>query len=267
MVICRFSLWIAALAILAAAGEAGARATSNDVIITLARANVGDEAILALVAGEPCGYDLSVDHIGALKRSGVSGRVIAAMVRKCGSTNSGNEAASDPGNAGTSKPGVYIPRGEGKAEQWLPIIPAIVAPGLGGGNGSLLFPNTSKLTLPGSSSRFRLSPHRTVFRIIVSAGTTMNVAASGSNVVPGYEGLRLVRFNIKGAKRVLKVGSSLNGATLSGVDQDWNMPIMISRNSNSSYDVAAGEKLPPGEYALMIGDGGKPYRLFDFSIE
>jgi len=263
----RFSLWIAALIISVLPGDAEAQATSNDVIISLVRANVGDEAILALIAQEACGYDISVERIGTLKKAGVSGRVIVAMVRKCGSINSSNETTSDPDHAGLLKPGVFIAGAEGKFEEWLPIVPAIVAAGQGVGNGSLLFPNTSKLTLPGKSSRFRLSRHRPVFRIIVGAGIGLDAAAHGSVVVPGYEGLRLVRFDVKGSKRVLKVASFLNGATLSGVDQNRNVPFLVSQNSRTIYDVLVQEGLAPGQYALMTAYGDKSYRLFDFSVE
>jgi len=69
----------------------GAATLTNQSIVKLVESHFSDEFILQIVSSQPGSYDTSVDALLALKRAGVSDRVISALISRADS----NVTASD----------------------------------------------------------------------------------------------------------------------------------------------------------------------------
>ena len=63
-------------------GEQPHQPLTNDSIIKLVRAKLGDDEIIHIVNTQPGNYSFGTDDIIALKRAGVSDRVLAAILNK-----------------------------------------------------------------------------------------------------------------------------------------------------------------------------------------
>lgn len=257
-----------AVSAIVAVCEHEARAATNDEIIVLSRAKVGDEAILARIANEPCQYDLSVAQIGNLGKSGVSSRIIAAIIRKCGAEDNTSKSATIPDIPPNLRPGLYMVTSAPGSTQYVRLVPALISAGKAGGNGSLLFPNKYKLTLPGDYSGSLISSVKPEFWLVFGGHQAGSVegASEDLNTIPGYEGLAIVRLKVRRGKRELLVGSAAVGIAASGMGRDGVVAAEISRKVGTIYVVSITEELAPGEYALIANAGANAYRVYDFSI-
>jgi len=93
---------------------------TNDSIVKLVNAGLGEETILSIVNAQPGKYSLGADDVIALKKAGVSEKVIAAMLNK-------SSAGASPTPAAASSPegmevGVYFK----KADTWAELMPEMV---------------------------------------------------------------------------------------------------------------------------------------------
>ena len=104
-------------------------ALNNDAVIKMATAGLGEDVILSMINTQPGSYSVTPDSLIALKKAGVSDKVIGAMVSKGqpGATNVPNATApiaiavsSDP-TAGLEV-GVYTK----KKDQWVEVLPEVV---------------------------------------------------------------------------------------------------------------------------------------------
>jgi hypothetical protein len=60
----------------------GAQPLTNDSIVKLVKAGLGGDTIISIVNTQPGEYSMGADDIIALKRAGVSEKVITAMLRR-----------------------------------------------------------------------------------------------------------------------------------------------------------------------------------------
>jgi len=74
------------LSLLAAAVSAQEPLT-NETILKLVKAGIGEDTIVAMVNQQPGRYSLSADGLVALKTGGVSDKILAAMIVKAGTSN------------------------------------------------------------------------------------------------------------------------------------------------------------------------------------
>jgi hypothetical protein len=70
---------------------------SNSSIVKLVQAGLGEDTIISLVDAQPGHYSLGVDDIVALKKAGVSDKVIAAMLNKTTSARAKESTTSATG--------------------------------------------------------------------------------------------------------------------------------------------------------------------------
>src|SRR5689334_12280735 len=100
--------FIVALALVATT-PAAAETLNNSTILTLTQAGLGDEAIIAKIKASTASYDLSTDEIIALKKQGVSGAVIAAMLAASNPTAATPAMSMDSADPTVPHPpGVYL---------------------------------------------------------------------------------------------------------------------------------------------------------------
>lgn len=86
-----------------------AQALNNDSIIRMAKAGLSDEVILSTLNASPGAFDTSANGLIALKKGGVSDRVIAAIVVR----GSGAAPAPGPMAPGQMAPGQMAPAPQG----------------------------------------------------------------------------------------------------------------------------------------------------------
>ena len=238
-----------------------ALADGNDDVVALTRAGVGDEAIIASIANSTCTYRVEGRDIVRIRKAGVSSRVVAAMIRRCAVNDQPPSNPSDPAQALGLRQGVYVvDTGEGRT-RYLRVVPAIVAAGQAGGNGSLLMPAKSKLSLPGRSGAAISALGKISFWIVSPAS-----AANGSARAEGFEDVRLVKLEQKSDRRQLQIGASANGFVISGIKAERIIETRIARISDTVDAVSVQHDLVPGEYALIAPAGSNSYRVYDFSI-
>jgi hypothetical protein len=85
-------------------------ALTNQDVIRLAQAKVGDDIIITKIKQSKTQFDLSTDGIVQLKTAGVSDRVLAVMMNPVGEAPGTNPPTKPPANAATNPPPVSTPR-------------------------------------------------------------------------------------------------------------------------------------------------------------
>ena len=98
---------------------------TNDSVLKLVKAGMGDELIVNMINSQPGNYTLSTDDLIALKTGGASEKVISAMLlKKSGGTPASSApAAAAPAAAGpVNEVGVYY----SKAGTWTDMDPEVI---------------------------------------------------------------------------------------------------------------------------------------------
>ncbi len=110
---------------LTCAGLFGQDALTNDTVMKLLQAGLGEEVILTMVNTQPAKYSLAAEDLIKLKEAGVSDAIIAAMVQR----NAGITPTPDPSEASATSDeplvpeiGVYYK----KDGRWVDIPPEVV---------------------------------------------------------------------------------------------------------------------------------------------
>jgi hypothetical protein len=84
--------------VLVAGSVLGQQAMTNDSVLKLANAGMGEDTIVNMINTQPASFSLGADDLIALKTGGVSEKVIGAMLlKKTGGAPSGGAAASAAG--------------------------------------------------------------------------------------------------------------------------------------------------------------------------
>jgi len=101
-------------------------ALTNDTILKMAKAGLGEEVLLSTINAQPGKYTTTTDDLIALKGAGVSDKVIAAMVSKMAGGGPAPSPSAPPANANAPGPvnevGVYYK----KADSWVDLPPEVV---------------------------------------------------------------------------------------------------------------------------------------------
>jgi tetratricopeptide (TPR) repeat protein len=100
--------WLFAVLLLVVRVVPAAEVLTNDTIVTMVKAGLGEELVIGKIKISQGQYDVSTDGLLRLKSEGVGEPIIKAMI----------EASADPGPAGQKAPGLAVPASpEGQAER------------------------------------------------------------------------------------------------------------------------------------------------------
>jgi len=228
---------------------------TNKDVITLSQLGIGDDAVIAKIRQAPnVTFALEVSDLAALKKAGVSGSVIAAMLDRAAgdagpkSSGGGGGATREPdyiGNfcwrdpiTGELKP-LERQTGESAIE--------VRAMGLGGGE--------TYVRVPGDRSpiRFRESD-RTEFAVLVS----------DQNTDPQQAAQLFALDVVDGERRLSLARAAFMGIGARSVTTENQIEIRAVRFGKSSFLVIPVEQLGPGEYAFK---GPIPEVGFCFGID
>ncbi len=242
------------------------QALTNDSIMKMTQAGLDEKILLQTVQTQPGAYDTAPDDLIALKKAGVSQRVIAAMqARSAGlatrpATDADTATSTDPTSliAGVDEIGVYYKDRDG---QWVPLKTERVQFKSGGWVKSTLTNNIVKQDLNGDV----VGPKST---LIVNTGVQILIYAPAGTQAEEYD---LIRFREHGGSREFRVktGGVFHTETGSNRDEIEFHPTRLAKNMYTftiPTDIQKGEYgvLPPGSSNTPgIANAGK---IFTFSI-
>lgn len=264
---------VLALGLTATPAVAGPQAAGaefdNESIVKLVAAGVGEDVLLAKIAGLSCAYDVSTDQLILLKRKGVPNAVIAAMVERCaGASRAQGASGNDAAPTAKRTPGLYLDLGRDGAHDIRVIRPTIASGGRVTGNGSLLFPYTTKLAIARESAQMSAPAGQPRFyfhfetddRKVGDFGTSQSVAAQSPSE------FSLLRLKVGDGQRELVVGkvSAFGGRV--GIDPKHAIQFGVEEIGDGVFAVRPASALASGEYAFVLRMGDSAYRLYDFRV-
>lgn len=268
---------LAALA-LVLTGPAVAEPLTIDQIVALSGAGIGDDAIVAKVKASGARFDLSTDEMLMLKKRGVSGPVLAAMLS---SGNAGGAAmsADSPDPAMAHPAGVYLLNGDHMTRMNSTVsnqskTGGIIGYALTGGIASA----SVKASIQNDTSRYVTPNPQPVFYFFfdeanpdgrISAAWT---SGNGGTIQSPSE-FTLVKLMKKAGRREARVGSFNIGGAKAGVMDKDRIPFDYQLARPGVYKVTANQALPPGEYGFIFSlqagagaTGAAGARIFDFTV-
>ena len=253
---------------------------TNDTVVALTAAGLGDEAIIAKIKSSEVEFDLSTDQMIALRQKGVSGPVIAAMLTASsggGGTMAGAMSMDSPDPMRPHPAGVYLLSGARMSR-----IDATVSnqAKTGGLIGSMLTGGIASASIKASigneTARVITSPGMPTFYFFFDEanGQAAGAFASGvSAVATSPNEFTLIKLAKKKGRREARVGSmNIAGAKTGVMDKD-RIAFSYGMVRPGVYKVTPEASLSPGEYGFIYaiaggGAGGAmTARIFDFSVQ
>jgi hypothetical protein len=272
-----------AVAGLLLASPASAETLTNRSIVALNAAGLDPDTIIAKIQSSDTKFDLSTEQMIALKKQGVPGSVIAAMLAAEGkpeaSTTPPRQQFAAPvrassANLSASRPaGIYLLDGG----QLVRIEPNVSGQTKTGGFiASALSYGIAKISvrivLQGDSARVRTHEATPTFYFYLPGAARANASSfdeDSSSAPSSPNQFSLVRMSEKKGSREARVGrGNIAGAQSGVVDKD-RIDFTYDEARTGMFSVRPTSPLPPGEYCfIMIGSGGaRVAKLFDFSVQ
>lgn len=295
--------------VIAAIGAAPARgqsALTNQDIVKMVQAGLGESVVIATVrTATSTGFDLSPDALIALKKSGVSDAIVAVMIDPKGAAGTPSAAgAVAPGLPGVAAPadararidsataspeiprdpGIYWDKGREDAHNLVALEPTVFSQGKSGGFfGSAMTYGIKKVkwkaVTRGNAANLHINESQPTFYFYFES------RASGLGNTGGFSGwfatatspneFVLARMISTSRDRELIVGELGIFGGNTGTRSKDTIELQVDRLSGGIYRVKPAEPLDPGEYCLFyaggvgaIGVGGPATagKLFDFGI-
>lgn len=269
---------------------AHAETLSNADVIELSSIGIGDEAVIAKIQASSNQFKLTTDDMIALKKAGVSGAVIAAMLNaSSGSAVSANaQMSSDSPDPLVPHPsGIYLLASWGEQPKMQVLDPTtsnqtktggFLGYAMTGGLASMSF----KTVIPNAAARVKSAISRPTFYFYFDQANR-SLSKDGQNAiwqsgsVTSPNEFSLVRFDVKKNSREAKVGKFNIGGAKAGVMDKDRIPFSYETVVPGVFKVVPDSDLPPGEYGFLYssstgggvgvaGMGATTSKIFDFSV-
>ena len=270
----------------ASPGFAGTETLNNDSVVSMVRAGLGEDAVIAKIRVSEGNYATTVQDLIALKKAKVPDRVIAAMIE---TTRSPPKNASTALSRDSRDPmiphaaGVYLLTGEIADARMVAIDPiniqfrksgVFLSYVLTGG----LAPMSNSATIPGIHARLSTQKTRPIFYFFFedNLGDGRANFWVSNNVTTSSE-FALIQLDAKSGMRTKKIGKfNIMGSSF-GVNDKDRIPFTSSEIRPGVFEVIPVHNLPVGEYAFVYSPFGATKRdmqeglsgfnkMFDFSI-
>lgn len=302
----RFTLCAALVVALVGAGSPAQSQTgtlTNDDIVKLANAGLGDDLIIATIRGATAAsFDLNPEGLINLKAEGLSDTVLAAMIEKNVTLNTSSDStgSNDTGAPAETAPELSEPPAEGPAPGIYILGPdgtrvALEPTNFSSGGGSRwrgrftfgIAKDQSKAVVPLERAVIRTPLQRPTFLFVFSAsGHGEALENAGGGVFGGSSATRsspnqfaLAQFFEEENRRELIVGESNSYTVNSGPHPDALVPFTFDRLEAGVYRVTPTEDLGLGEFCWFplgtagagnlvgfVGPGSSSV-LFDFGVD
>jgi hypothetical protein len=291
------ALAVAWLTVAVVAPGAAQEVLTNDSIIQLTRAKFAESVILAKIRSTPSTFDTRADALIALKRAGVSEKVLEAML-SAGQSASPTAPAAPPGGSAAS------PSATGPAST-PPAAPA-TAPAASGGQATTAAPASPGVAaLPAQTIPPPPREQGTIYRLVGSTRQELTAALGEVQanrafvenktelVLGGKQSVlrikerqpvflssfspteaQLARLNPGENDRNLNIGSGLRVRFVNqqrkGVRNEDKVEVTSERDGQGFYRITPRQPLSPGEYAFVLireSSGRTTGKMFDFGID
>jgi hypothetical protein len=243
---CRYLLKVLLVvgAVLCSALAFGQTPLNNDAVMKMVTAGLGEDVIVSMINTQPGNYPLTPDNLIALKKAGVSDKIIAAMVAKGSQPNStaGSSPATPAGAAVSTDVGANLEIGVyfKKKDELVDINPEVVNWKTGGflknvASGGLIKGDVNG-NIKGGQSKNRLT-----FPLEFLIKTPEGVA------ITEYQLIRLHQNKDEREFRTVTGGvlHTSGGATRDVVDFEGK------RIANRTFSVVLPENIGSGEYGFL----------------
>jgi hypothetical protein len=287
----------AALAREGKAQAAPAQALTNDDVIKMVEAKLGDAVIAAKIRSSQCRFDTSTDALIKLKAAGVSDTVLAAMAEGGAPTPAPRAPAAPPPDPNDPNaehdPGIYYVRQNPGGRQMTQLEPTAYSGAKTGGvfTSGLTYGIKKakwKAVIRGARANVRITERTPTFYFYFEqkhgtlsyAGVPSSAYMFGGLSTPSQ--FTLVRLDPKKDHRELIMGQwSMYGAS-SGTREKDVVEFDLEKVSPGIYKVVPRNSLEPGEYCFFntgqggpaatvgiagpVGGGGGGGMVFDFGV-
>ncbi|HKY81224.1 MAG TPA: hypothetical protein VJM09_07095 [Sphingobium sp.] len=289
-----FGLTAAVALLMALPTGARAETLTNDMVVALVQAGLGDDAVIAKIKASAGNYALATDDLIALKKKGVPGPVIAAMIDAGAQGAVSSKAAYSADSPDPLVPhpsGIYMLMEGSDAPQMKRIDATmsnqsksggLLGYALTGGIASL----SIKAVIPNTSARVRTARARPTFyfyfdeanRGLSQAGGPSLWLSGPASAVTSPNEFSLIRFDIKKDRRETRTGSMNLAGVKSGVMDKDRIAFDYEQVTPGVFKVTPKADLPAGEYGFlysvsagtgpgMWGGGTGGARVFDFAVQ
>ncbi|WP_221796192.1 hypothetical protein [Aquisediminimonas sediminicola] len=256
---------------------------SPDSIVALSSMGLGDEAIIAKIKSSESKFDLTTDQMIYLKKKGVTGPVIAAMLNGGGMSTQSTMSVDSPDPMVPHPSGVYLLDYSGQEQKMIKIDATVTNQAKTGGifgyalTGGLASMSV-KAAIQNETARVR-AKGQPFFYFFFDESNATNGQSNGAWLAgtaatvssPGE--FTLIKLNKKDGRREARVGSvNIAGAKTGVMDKD-RIQFDYKMVRPGVYKAKMTTPLESGEYGFIYaiagsGSGGAlTARIFDFSVE
>lgn len=268
-----------ALAACAISTSAFAEAGSVDAIVQMAKAGLGDDAVIAKINADGKSFDLSTDQMISLRQQGVSSAVIAAMVG-AGKAKAPEMSLTSPDPRVPHPAGLYLLQTGGVGAKMQRLDPTASSQAKTGGILGYAFTGgiasmSVKVAIANENARYQAGSMPRFFMFLGESNNAANGSAWASGVNASINSpaeLTLVRLQPKKGRREARVGSVNIAGAKSGVMDKDRLSFTHDMVRPGVYQIDVTSALEPGEYGFIYSLGGAgtngamTAKIFDFAV-
>lgn len=242
---------------------------NNSSVIALSQAGIDDGVLLAKIDTLPCAYKVGTDDIILLKNSGVTNRVISAMVQRCvGSSRAQGGDDLNPDPSVKRRSGIYAWNPSSTEGKLKAVRPTNAGGARISGNGSIVFPFIARLSVPLSSSQY-VTPNNTpsfYFYFEAADNKIGDFGTSESIAAQSPAEFSLIKFKTDKGRKEMTIGKANAFGASVGIDSKYTIPFAVDEVGDGIFKVSVSTPLAAGDYAFAIRAGSDKYRLYEFHV-
>ncbi|WP_213806498.1 hypothetical protein [Granulicella sp. dw_53] len=231
--------------------EVAPKTLSNDSIVRMVKAGLGDELIVQTIQAQPGRYNTDADALVVLKEAGVSDRLITAMMNKSRRQITAAHEALAPVTPEVNEIGVYYKDRNGN---WVPVEPEIVHIKSGGWVKSTVTHGIIKQDRNGhiNGRESKLVLQRPI-QILIYVPEGISATE--------YD---LVKFRLNSNSREFRTLTGGVFHSTGGADRD-EVKFTPEKTAPRTYQFTMDQKVDGGEYGILppgtgnVTNGGKIY--------
>lgn len=235
---------------------------SNDDVVMLLEAGLGEEAVIAKIETSEGAYQTDTSTLLALRQKGVPSGVIAAMVKRSAAPVKMSDSSPDP--LVPHFPGLYLYDAVSNPPRMWKIDPTSSTQTKTGGFLGYAFTGgiasaSLKAVLPGEKAKDVARTRKPEFYVYFDndAGQSSGMFSTGFGAaIQTPNEFSLVKLMEKKGKREARVGSvNIAGAKTGVMDKD-QIPFTYEQLAPYVFKVTPQNDLQPGQYGFVFAVGG-----------
>ena len=244
------------------AAPAAAEVLTNDDVVMLLEAGLGEEAVIAKIETSDGNFQTDTSTLLALRQKNVPSAVIAAMVKRSAAPVELSDSSPDP--LAPHYPGLYLYDGSTAESRMWKIDPTSSTQTKTGGiwgyalTGGIASASV-KAVIPGEKAKIASSSGRPVFYVYFDndAGNSSGMFSTGFGAaIQTPNEFSLVKLMEKKGKREARIGSINIGGAKAGVMDKDQIAFDYEQVAPSVFKVTPQSNLAPGQYGFVFAVGG-----------